>query len=76
MSASPTVPPGVRLSGHRGPVQQQAPPGATQGHPQERHRTVSSPRLAISWPVKQDPWNLAVGGDPPAWLPPFPVPSL
>lgn len=45
MPAPPTVPPGVRLPGHRGPVQQQASPGSAQGHPQERHRTVSSPGL-------------------------------
>lgn len=36
------VPSGVHLPGHRGPLQQQAPQGPAQGHPQERHRAVSA----------------------------------
>lgn len=45
LPAPAAVPPGVRLPGHGGSVQQQAPPGPAQGHPQERHRAVSNTRL-------------------------------
>lgn len=58
LPAPPPVPPGVRLPGHCGSMQQQAPPDPAQGHPQECHRAVSSPRLLAGGEGDQDLWRV------------------